>query len=81
VNKSGNVRWTGHVARMGEKCVMGFGGEEWGKRPLGRSRRRWEYNIKNGLKIGWEGVDWICVAQEKDMCWTVVVAVTNFRVR
>jgi hypothetical protein len=27
-----------------------------GKRPLGRSRRRWKYNIKIDLKaIGWEG--------------------------
>jgi hypothetical protein len=31
-----------------------------GKRPLGKPGRRWEDNIKTGLKeIGWEGVDWI----------------------
>jgi hypothetical protein len=30
------------------------------KRPLGRPRRRWNNNIKKGLKeIGWEGVDWM----------------------
>ena len=68
------------MARMGEKCVLGFGGEAWGKRPLGRSRRRWEGNIKKDLKIGWEGVDWIRGAQEKDMWWTFVIAVTNCRV-
>ena len=63
----------------GEVC-QGFGGEAWGKGPLGRSWRRWEDSIKKDLKIGWEGVDWICVAQEKDVCWTVVIAVTNFRI-
>jgi hypothetical protein len=52
---------------MGEKCVMGFGGEAWGKRPLGRSRRRWEDDFKKDVKIGWKGVDWICVARETDM--------------
>ena len=80
VSKSGSVRWTVHVARMGEKCVMGFGGEAWEKRPPGRSRHRWEDNIKKNLKIGWEGVDWICVAREKGMWWNVVITVTNFRV-
>jgi hypothetical protein len=54
------------VVRMGENCVMGFGGGgTWGKRPLGRSRRRREDNIKKDLKIGWKGVDWVCVAQER----------------
>ena len=53
------------IARVGEKCVMGFGWEAWRKRLLGRSRRRKEDNIKKDLKIGWEGVDWICVAQER----------------
>ena len=37
------------------------------KRPLGRPRRRWEDNIKMDLKeIGWEDVDWIDVAQDRD---------------
>ena len=29
----------------GERSVHDFGGENWGKKPLGRSRRRWEDNI------------------------------------
>jgi hypothetical protein len=34
-----------------------------GKRPLGRSRRRWEGNTGIGLReIGWEVVDWIHLA-------------------
>ena len=29
-----------------ERCVQGFDGEPDGKKPLGRTRRRWEDNIK-----------------------------------
>jgi hypothetical protein len=33
------------------------------KRPLRTPRRRWEDNIKNGLKeIKWENIDWISLA-------------------
>jgi hypothetical protein len=39
------------------------GGPE-GKRPLGRPRRRWKDNIKiDRRKIGWDGMDWILLAQ------------------
>jgi hypothetical protein len=38
-----------------------------GKRPLGIPRRRWEDKIKIDLrKIGWEGADWIHLAQYRD---------------
>jgi hypothetical protein len=50
------------VARVGEKrnaYGILLGKAEW-KRPLGRSRRRWENNIKMDLrKIGWGGMDCI----------------------
>jgi hypothetical protein len=37
-----------------------------GKIPLGRPRRRWVDNIKMGLReIGWVGVDWIDMAQDR----------------
>jgi hypothetical protein len=37
-----------------------------GKRPFGRSRRRWEDNIRIVLReIGWEGVDWIHLAKDR----------------
>jgi hypothetical protein len=52
-----------------------------GKRPLGRPRRRWVDNIKIHLrKIGWSGVDWIDVAQDRDQWRTPVNTVMNFRV-
>ena len=44
-----------------------------GKRPLGRSRRRWKGNIKIDIReIGWESIDWIHLAQNKDT-WQALV--------
>jgi hypothetical protein len=38
-----------------------------GKGPLGRPRHRWLANIKMDLgEIGWGGMDWIGLAQERD---------------
>jgi hypothetical protein len=38
-----------------------------GKRPLGRRRHRWVDDIKIDLReIGWDGVDWIDLAQGRD---------------
>ena len=52
VMKSRRMRWAGHVARMGERRVV-YRVLVWkpeGKKPLGRSRRRWEDNIKMYLQ-------------------------------
>jgi hypothetical protein len=60
--KSRRMRWTGHVARMGEKrnAYTIFVGNPEGKRPLGRPRHRWVNNIKMDLReIGWDGMVWI----------------------
>ena len=47
VVKSRRMRWTGHVVRMGGRGVYRvLVGKPEGKRPLGRPRCRWEYNIK-----------------------------------
>jgi len=55
-------------------------GKPTGKRPLGKPRRRWEDNIRIDLReIGWEGVDWIHLAQDRDQWWAVVNTVTKFR--
>jgi hypothetical protein len=50
---------------MGEKrnAYILLVGEPERKRPLGRPRRRWVYNIKMDLvEEGWGGVDWIGLA-------------------
>jgi hypothetical protein len=53
-------------------------GKPEGKRPLGRPRRRWVGNIKMDLReIGWDGMDWINVAQDRDQCRALVNAVMN----
>jgi hypothetical protein len=44
-----------------------------GKKLLGRPRRRWEDNIKMDLKeIGWGGIDWVHLAQDRDR-WKALV--------
>ena len=41
-----------------------------GKRLLGRPRHRWEVTIKLDLKeIGWEDMDWIHLAEDRDKWW------------
>jgi len=76
-------RWAGHVARVGEmrglyRVLVGKPEE---KRPLGRPRRRWEDNIKMDLQeVGCGGMDWIDLAQDKDMWRALVNAVMNLQV-
>jgi hypothetical protein len=56
-------------------------GKPEGKRPLGRPRRRQEDNIKMNLReIGWGGMDWIDVAQDKNQWRALVNTVMNLRV-
>jgi hypothetical protein len=51
------------------------------KRPLERTRRRWEDNIRIGLReVGWEGVVWIHLAQDRDQLRAVVNTVMNLGV-
>jgi hypothetical protein len=62
VIKSRRMRWTGHVARMGERrgAYMVMVGRPDGKRPLGRHIHRWEDNIKINLQktgMGENGLD------------------------
>jgi hypothetical protein len=81
--KTKRMRWRGHVARMGEKknaCRILVGQPE-GKRALGRPKRRWVDNIKIDLReIGWGGVDWIDLAQDRDQWRALVNTVMNLRV-
>jgi hypothetical protein len=56
-------------------------GKPEGRRPLGRLRRRWEDNIKMDLReVGWGGMDWINLAQDRDSWRALVNAVMNLRV-
>jgi hypothetical protein len=52
-----------------------------GKRPLGRPRRRWADNIKMDLReIGWDSMDWIDLALDRDQWRALVNTVMNLRV-
>jgi hypothetical protein len=53
-----------------------------GKRPLGRPRRRWLDNIgqMDLREIGWNGMDWIDLAQNRDKWRALVNTVMNLRV-
>jgi hypothetical protein len=67
--KSRRMGWAGYVARMGEtrNAYRILVGKPEGKKPLGRPRRRCVDNIKMDLEeIGWDGVDWIELAQDRD---------------
>jgi hypothetical protein len=56
-------------------------GKPEGRRPLGRPRRRWEDNIKIDLReVGWGGMDWINLAQDRDRWRAFVDAVMNLQV-
>ena len=81
--KSRRIKWTGHVARMGERKFVYrvLVGKPEGKRPLGRARRRWEDNIKMNLQeVGCRIMDWIELAQDRDRCWALVNVGMNLRV-
>jgi hypothetical protein len=83
VIKSRRLRWAGHVVRMGERrsAYRALVGKREGRRALGRPRRRWEDNIKKDLReVGWEGVDWIDLAHDRDRWRAVVYTVVNLRV-
>jgi hypothetical protein len=80
VIKSRSVRWSGHVAR---KRPMRNAGNTLvekpeGKRTLGRPRRRWKDTIRMDLReVGWEGVDWIHLIQDRDQWRANVNTVMN----
>ena len=74
------MRWAGHVARMGKmkgvyRILVGKPEE---KRPLGRTRRSWEDNIKMDLQeVGCGVMGWIELAQDRNRWRALVNAVMN----
>jgi hypothetical protein len=80
VKKDGNGRSCSTNGEKMNACRILVGKRE-GKRPLGRLRRKWVDNIKvNHREIGWGGVDWIDVAQDRDQWRALVNTITNLRV-
>jgi hypothetical protein len=71
---SRRMKWAGHVARMGRRCI----GYCW---ECQKERDHYEDNIKmDRREIGWGGMDWIDLAQEKDQWMALVNTVMNLRV-
>jgi hypothetical protein len=55
-------------------------GKPEGNRPLGRPRCRWEDNIRMELRdIGWGGMGWIDLAQDREQWRALVNTVMNLR--
>jgi hypothetical protein len=81
--QSRRMRWAGNVAGRGEKRHA-YGvlvGKPEGRRLLGRRRRMREDDIKMDLReIGWGGIDFIDLAQDRDLWQALVITVINFRV-
>ena len=83
VIKSIRMRWTGHVARMGEErgVYRVLVEKPEGRKPLGRPGHRCVDNIRLDLQeVGCGYMDWIGLAQDRDRWWTLVSAVMNLRV-
>jgi hypothetical protein len=76
------MRWAGHVAQMETRNICRLlAGKPEGKRPVGRPTHRWVDSFRMDLVVvGWGGVDWICVARDRDKWRTPVNVVTNLRV-
>ena len=56
-------------------------GKPEGRRPLGRSRRGWDDNIKMDIReVVCGGKDWIDMSQDEDRWWALVNAAMNLRV-
>jgi hypothetical protein len=56
-------------------------GKPEGERPLGRPRHRWVDSIKIDLReIGWDCMDWINLAQDRDQLRTLVNTVMSLQV-
>jgi hypothetical protein len=68
---------------MGEKrnAYRVMVGKPEGKRPIRRQRCRWVDNIKMDLReIGWNGMDWVDLAQDRGQWRALVNTVMNLRV-
>jgi hypothetical protein len=66
------------MGEMGNECNVSVGRPE-GKRQLGRPRRKRENdNVMDLREVGWEVVDWIYLALDRDHWRADVNMVINF---
>jgi len=82
VIKLRRIRQGGKVASIGDRrgAYRVLVGKHEGKKPRGRPRRRWRNNITmKPQEVGWVGKDWIDLAQNRDMCRALVIAVMKLR--
>jgi hypothetical protein len=78
--KSRRMRWTGHVARMGEQmnAYRLLVGKPEGRRPLGGPRRTWLDNIRIDLvEVRCGDVDWVGLVEDRDRWRALVNSVLN----
>jgi hypothetical protein len=62
-----------------QRCNRVLVGRPEGKRPLRRPRFRWEDRTKMDLKeVGWGGIDWIVLAEDRDRWWALVNVISTF---
>jgi hypothetical protein len=84
MTKSRRIKEAGHVARMGSKrnAYKVSVGKPEGKIQLGKLARRWEDNNKmDRREIGWGGMNWIDLAQDRDRWSALVNTVMNLLVQ
>jgi hypothetical protein len=75
--KSRKMKWAGAKRNTYRVLV----GKPEGKRLLRRPLCRWVYDIKMDLrKIGWDGIGWINLGQDRDQRMALVNTVTNLQV-
>jgi hypothetical protein len=56
----------GTCSMQGDKFLQGLVGRPEGKKPVGKPRHRWEYNIKMDLReTGIDVANWIWLAQDR----------------
>jgi hypothetical protein len=78
--KPRRMKWAGHVAQMRKKrnAYRLLAEKPEGKKPPGRPTCRWVDNMKmDFLEIGWGGMDWIGLSQNRDKWRAFVNAVMN----
>ena len=69
-----------HVWETGDMCSL-LVGKPVGMKPLGRSWHRWEDNSRMDLQqVGWGGMDWVDVVQDRERWLAIVNVEMNMQV-